>query len=105
MSLRSGTPLKDSKLPIWYWYVGIYIIITESEPLSVKELKQAIGHKRYEPIWLMATKIRSQVAPLTLDATWVPATHDPVQVIEYFLSNSGTAEFQNPRRMLSSMER
>ena len=47
-----------SKLPIQYWFMAMYLIISTKKPFSVKEAQRQLGHKRYGPILAMAHKIR-----------------------------------------------
>lgn len=58
-SLRSGTIMENSKLPFKYWLFTIFLIETTDNDFSTLELQKVIGHKRYEPIWLMLKKTKS----------------------------------------------
>lgn len=58
-TLRSGTVLESSKLSFWYWYIAMHLMSSTKKGLSAHELKRQLGHKRYEPIWLMMRKIRA----------------------------------------------
>lgn len=58
-TLRSGTVAESSKLSFWYWYVAMHLMSSTKKGLSAHELKRQLGHKRYEPIWLMMKKIRT----------------------------------------------
>jgi hypothetical protein len=78
--------MEHSKLPIWCWYIGIFLVLTESKSLSIKELQKVLGHKRYEPIWLMVSKIRIKVR--TFFAGENEYANDPAAAIENFFSVS-----------------
>jgi transposase-like protein len=58
-TLRSGTILESSKLPFWYWYIAMHLMSSTKKGFSAHEIRRQLGHKRYEPIWLMMKKIRT----------------------------------------------
>jgi transposase-like protein len=58
VSLRSGTVMEQSKLPFQYWMLCIELMTLSKKSFSALEMQRMIGHKRYEPIWLMMHKIR-----------------------------------------------
>lgn len=57
-TLRSGTMLEYSKLPYRYWLYAISIITSSKKPVSALEIQKKLGHKFYQPIWLMMHKLR-----------------------------------------------
>lgn len=58
INLRAGTIMEKSKLPIQYWFVAIHLMTSIKKSFSALEMQRQLGHKRYEPIWLMMNKIR-----------------------------------------------
>jgi hypothetical protein len=58
ISLRSGTVMENSNLPFHYWMICIELMTISKKSFSALEMQRMIGHKRYEPIWLMMHKIR-----------------------------------------------
>ena len=58
-TLRSGTIMEHSNLPVRKWYLAMAFMSYSKKGLSATELKKQLDHKRYEPIWLMLHKIRS----------------------------------------------
>jgi len=58
LSLRSGTVMENSKLPFQYWMICIELMTLSKKSFSALEMQRMLGHKRYEPIWLMMHKIR-----------------------------------------------
>lgn len=50
--------MQGSKLPYQYWFIAMHLITSTKKSFSAKELQRQIGHKRYEPIWAMAHKLR-----------------------------------------------
>jgi hypothetical protein len=57
-TLRSGTLLESSKMPYRYWMIAIALVTATKKSFSALEVQRQLGHKRYEPIWLMMHKIR-----------------------------------------------
>lgn len=58
LSLRSGTVMENSNLPIKYWMICIELMTLSKRRFSILQMQYLLGHKRYEPIWLMVQKIR-----------------------------------------------
>jgi len=58
MSLKQGTVMENSNLGFKLWLWGLYLMSLTKKGFSALELQRLIGHKRYEPIWLMMHKIR-----------------------------------------------
>ncbi len=58
-TLRSGTVMESSKLPIRYWFWAMFLMTNTSNPISCKELCFQLGHSRYNSIWFMMHKIRA----------------------------------------------
>ncbi len=57
-SLRSGTIMEHSKLPVKYWFLSYYLYEIARKEIPALELQKVFCHKRYEPIWLMRKKIK-----------------------------------------------
>jgi len=57
-TLRSGTALEASKLPYRYWLTAMFLMTMTKKSISACDMQRILGHKRYEPIWLMMHKIR-----------------------------------------------
>ena len=57
-TLRSGTVMQASNLPFRYWFIAIHLLTSTKKTFSAKELQRQIGHKFYEPIWMMMQKLR-----------------------------------------------
>ena len=53
MSLKQGTVMENSNLGFRIWLWGLYLMSLTKKGFSALELQRLIGHKRYEPIWLM----------------------------------------------------
>ncbi|KAA6344004.1 hypothetical protein EZS27_008334 [termite gut metagenome] len=57
-SLRANTVMHGSHLPFRYWFIAIHLLTSTKKSFSAAELQRQLGHKRYEPIWLMLHKLR-----------------------------------------------
>jgi len=57
-TLRSGTVMEASNLPYQSWMIALGLISATKKSFSALEIQRQLGHKRYEPIWLMMHKIR-----------------------------------------------
>ena len=57
-TLRSGTVMENSKLPLRKWYLAMALMTFSKKGISACEMQRQLDHKRYEPIWLMMHKIR-----------------------------------------------
>lgn len=58
MSLKTGTVMEHSNLGYKVWLWGLYLMSLTKKGFSALEIQRLVGHKRYEPIWLMMQKIR-----------------------------------------------
>lgn len=58
MGLKHGTVMENSNLSYRIWLWGLYLMSLTKKGFSALEMQRLIGHKRYEPIWLMMQKIR-----------------------------------------------
>ena len=58
MGLKQGTVMENSNLGYRVWLWGLYLMSLTKKGFSALEMQRLIGHKRYEPIWLMMQKIR-----------------------------------------------
>jgi hypothetical protein len=56
-SLKSGTIMENSNLPIKDWYLAIHLLTSTKKSFSSKELQRQLGRKRYEPVLAMRHKI------------------------------------------------
>lgn len=58
IGLRSGTVMENSNLPFRHWMICIELMTLSKRKFSTLQIQYLLGHKRYEPIWLMVQKIR-----------------------------------------------
>ena len=57
-TLRSGTVLEGSKLPISYFFIAIHLIIKNGDRLTIEEFQQKTCHKYYDPLWDFLRKMK-----------------------------------------------
>lgn len=57
-TLRSGTAMEHSELPIRCRIATMFLLTGTKKSFSTEELCRQLGHKRYQPIWKMACKLR-----------------------------------------------
>jgi len=50
--------MHKSKLPYRYWFLAMHLLTSTKKSFSAKELQRQLGHKRYQPVWHMAHKLR-----------------------------------------------
>lgn len=58
ITLHSGTVMQGSNLPIFGWFVAMYLIANTKRAISAKEVQHQLGRKRYQPVWEMMHKLR-----------------------------------------------
>jgi len=58
-TLRSGTFMECSNLPIRTWYLAMMFMTYSKKGISALELQRQLGHSRYETIWSLMHRIRN----------------------------------------------
>lgn len=57
-SVTAGTIFHDSHLPLWKWFVAVYLIVESKKGMSANQLKRTIG-TTYKTAWYLAHRIRA----------------------------------------------
>lgn len=57
-SLKSGTIMHYSQLPLQYWYIVMHLLSSTKKSFSALEIQRQLGHKHYEAIWTLVHKVR-----------------------------------------------
>jgi len=57
-SLRSGTMMENSNLPIRTWYLAMAFMSFTKKGISATELQRQLEHSRYQTIWSLMHRIR-----------------------------------------------
>ena len=59
ISVRAGTILQDSKLPLWKWFLSTYLIVEAKKGISANQLKRTIGVGSYRTAWYVSHRVRA----------------------------------------------
>ena len=57
-SVRVGTIFHDSKLPLWKWFLAVYMMVESKKGISANQLKRMLGVS-YKTAWYLCHRIRS----------------------------------------------
>lgn len=77
-SVRVGTVLQDSKLPLWKWFLAVYLMVVSKKGISANQLKGMVGVS-YKTAWYLCHRIRSAMeverpklsGTVEVDETWI----------------------------------
>lgn len=58
-TLRSGTMMEHSNLPVRTWYLAMAFMTYSKKGISATELQRQLNHSRYTTIWSLMHKIRT----------------------------------------------
>jgi transposase-like protein len=56
-SVTAGTIFHDSHLPLWKWFLAVYLIIESKKGISANQLKRTLGVS-YKTAWYLCHRIR-----------------------------------------------
>ena len=56
-SVTAGTIFHDTHLPLWKWFLAVYLIVESKKGISANQLKRMIG-VTYKTAWYLAHRIR-----------------------------------------------
>jgi transposase-like protein len=65
-SVRAGTVLQDSKLPLWKWFLGTFLMIEAKKGVSSNQLKRMLGLS-YKSSWFLSHRIRAAMGSVAQD--------------------------------------
>lgn len=78
-SVTSGTIFDNTKLPLWKWFAGIYLMIEGKKGISANQLKRTLG-VTYKTAWHLCHRVREAMREtnpdqlsgiIEIDETWV----------------------------------
>lgn len=78
-SVRVGTVLQDSKLPLWKWFMAAFLMVESKKGISSKQLERMLGVS-YKTAWFLTHRIRAAMqfarverlqGTVEVDETWV----------------------------------
>ena len=58
-SVTSGTLFHDSHLPLWKWFLAIYLVTESKKGISAKQMQRILGTKSYKTAWYLLHRIRA----------------------------------------------
>ncbi|MCA9293329.1 MAG: IS1595 family transposase [Phycisphaerales bacterium] len=56
-SVTAGTIMQDTKLPLWKWFLAVYMIVESKKGISANQLKRTLG-VTYKTAWYLCHRIR-----------------------------------------------
>lgn len=62
-SVRVGTVLHDSKLPLWKWFLAVFLMVEAKKGVSANQLKRMLGVS-YKTAWYLCHRIRAAMASM-----------------------------------------
>lgn len=101
-SVRVNTILHDSHLPLWKWFLAVYMMIQSRKGVSANQLKRTLGVS-YKTAWYLCHRIRKAMAEM--NAMKLGGT---VEVDETYIGGRRArrdAAFDNKTMVLGAVER
>src|SRR4051812_27573064 len=56
-SVTAGSTFHDSHLPLWKWFLAVYLMVESKKGISAKQLQRTLGVS-YKTAWYLAHRIR-----------------------------------------------
>jgi len=91
-SVTAGTIFNDSHLPLWKWFLCVYLLCESKEGMSANQLKRVLGIS-YKTAWYLCHRIRAamkEVNPEPLDGI--------VEIDETFVGGKAHGKGKNWKR-------
>ncbi|MGR3293769.1 MAG: IS1595 family transposase [Candidatus Scalindua sp.] len=82
-SVKAGTIFHDSHLPLWKWFLTIYMMVESKKGISANQIKRTIGVS-YKTAWYLCHRIRKAMTEMRpehlrgtveVDETWIGGKH------------------------------
>jgi len=102
-SVRAGTIFHDSKLPLWKWFLAIYMMVQAKKGVSANQIKRMLGVS-YKTAWFLCHRIRAAMKDTSgdllrgiveIDDTYVGGKHPGGQ----------PTKFDNKTTVIGAVER
>jgi len=94
-SVRVGTLFHDSKLPLWKWFLAVYVMGESKKGVSANQLKRMLGVS-YKTAWYLCHRIRS-----AMHDEAAPLLHGIVEADETYVGGKRTLSGPHTRREAS----
>jgi transposase-like protein len=62
-SVTAGSTFHDSHLPLWKWFLGVYLMVESRKGISAKQLQRTLGVS-YKTAWYLAHRIRDAMGSI-----------------------------------------
>lgn len=101
-SVRVGSVLQDSKLPLWKWFLAIYMMCESKKSISANQLKRMLGVS-YKTAWFLCHRIRA--AMVEDSPSWLKGT---VEMDETYLGGRTDGHenmFKGKAMVMAAVER
>lgn len=65
-SVTAGTIFHDSHLPLWKWFITIYMMVESKKGVSANQIKRTLGVS-YKTAWYLCHRIRAAMTEMNAD--------------------------------------
>ena len=65
-SVTAGTIFHDSHLPLWKWFITVYMMVESRKGVSANQIKRTLGVS-YKTAWYLCHRIRAAMAELNAE--------------------------------------
>lgn len=79
VALTAGTVMQDTRMPLQAWFLGSYLVTTQTPGISAVQLQRQLGLTRYETAFQMLHKLRAGMVRPNQDRI---GTDYPIEVDE-----------------------
>jgi transposase-like protein len=100
-SATSGTIFHDSHLPLWKWFLAIYLMIESKKGISACQIQRTIK-VTYKTAWFLCHRIRAAMREVSADRL-----KGIVEIDETFIGGKTTSEkrFKNKTCVIGAVQR
>jgi transposase-like protein len=97
-SVTSGTIMHDTHLPLWKWFLTVYMIVESKKAVSANQIKRMV-EVSYKTAWYLCHRIREALLQPHALLTGV------VEIDESFLDSSKPGPLKNRPLLMGAVER
>src|SRR3990172_7411079 len=69
-SVTSGTIFDNTKLPLWKWFAGVYLMLESKKSMSANQLSRTLT-TTYKTAWFLCHRVREAMGDIEIDETWI----------------------------------
>lgn len=82
-SVTAGTIMHDTKIPLWKWFLAVYMMVESKKGISANQLKRTL-EVSYRTAWYLCHRIRKALETndgylrgvVEVDETWIGGKHE-----------------------------